>query len=279
MRSSASVIVLASVIGIAVAQSPSSCTDADSCVLKYADGEMSCAKIMGVKACYEKYCPQLGVPFELNSYIDACENGGTLPGSDSGSGSGSGSDTDNSETGTRTGSGSSSTSTSGSGSSSGGTCTDRQAYTDCINPLAKLDQTCKVILQAAKCFDNYCPQRAFQIEEEVAACQTSSSGSSSGSSSSGSTRTSSADDSASTGFNSGIPGGDSTRSSSAADSTGTGFDLGSSGNSTTADPTNTSSKGNGPVSTNSPSKEGAADRLFAPAGAIVGSMIAIMAWL
>ncbi|KFZ06077.1 hypothetical protein V501_07739 [Pseudogymnoascus sp. VKM F-4519 (FW-2642)] len=273
MRSSASVIVLASVIGIAVAQSPSSCTDAEaasSCVLKYADGDISCAKIMGVKACYEDYCPQLGVPKELNSYIDICENGGVLPGSGSGSGSGTGS-----ETGTPTGSGSSSTSTSGSGSGSGGaTCTDRQAYSDCINPLAKLDQTCEVILKAAKCFDSYCPQRAFQIEEEVAACQASTSGSSSGS-----TRTSSADDSSSTDFNSGIPGGDSTSTSSAADSTGTGFDLGSSDNSTTTDPTNTSSNGDGPVSTDGASKEGAADRLFAPVGAIVGSMIAIMAWL
>ncbi|OBT45881.1 hypothetical protein VE00_04231 [Pseudogymnoascus sp. WSF 3629] len=276
MRSSTSVIVLASVIGIAVAQSPSSCTDAEaasSCVLKYADGDISCAKIMGVKKCYEDYCPQLGVPVELNTYIDACENGGALPGSGSGSGTGS-------ETGTRTGSGSSSTSTSASGSGSGGssagTCTDRQAYADCINPLAKLDQTCAVILKAAKCFDNYCPQRAFQIEEEVAACQASST-----SKSSGSTRTSSAEDSASTGFSSGIPGGgsDSTRTSSAADSTGTGFDLSSKGTSTTTGPTNTSSNGSGPVSTDSASKQGAADRLFAPVGAIVGSMIAIMAWL
>ncbi|OBT77562.1 hypothetical protein VF21_04624 [Pseudogymnoascus sp. 05NY08] len=277
MRSSASVIVLASVIGIAVAQSPSVCTDAEtasSCVLKYADGEISCAKILGVKACYEDYCPELGVPKELNSYIDTCENGGALPGSGSGSGSGTGS-----ETGTPTGSGSSSTSTSGSGSggSSGTTCTDRQAYSDCINPLAKLDQTCEVTLKAAKCFDDYCPQRAYQIEEDVAACQASSSGSGSGS---GSSRTSSADDSSSTDFSNGIPGVDSTSTSSAADSTGTGFDLGgSNGNSTTTDPTNTSSNGDGPVSTDRPSGEGAADRLFAPVGAIVGSIIAIMAML
>ena len=129
------------------------------------------------------------------------------------------------------------------------------------------------------CFDNYCPQRAYQIEEDVAACSASSTKSGS---SSGSTRTTSADDSESTDFVSGIPGGgsSSTRTTSGADSTGTGLGSGSDGNSTIiSDPTNTSSNGDGPVSTDSPANEGAADRLFASAGAIIGSLVAVMAWL
>ncbi|KFY97294.1 hypothetical protein V500_02135 [Pseudogymnoascus sp. VKM F-4518 (FW-2643)] len=272
MRSS--IVVLASVIGLAIAQSPSDCTDYESardCVLALSDEEASCQTVLAIKQCYDDYCPEVPFPSELNSIVDTCENGGTFPGSGSGSGTGTGS-----ETATGTGTGSQSTSTSSSGSSSGGTCTDRQAYADCVNPLAKLEQTCDVVLEIADCFNNYCPERAYQIEEDVAACSASSTKSGS---SSGSTRTSSADDSEAT--ESGIPGGSgSTRTTSGADSTGTGLGSGSDGNSTIiSDPTNTSSNGDGPVSTDSPSNEGAADRLFASAGAIIGSLVAVMAWL
>ncbi|OBT66862.1 hypothetical protein VE03_04141 [Pseudogymnoascus sp. 23342-1-I1] len=276
MRSS--VILLASVIGLAVAQSPSDCTDpegASDCILALVDAEASCQTVLSIKQCYDDYCPKLDLPEDLNSIIDTCENGGTFPGSGSGSGSGT-----DSESATQTGSGSQSTSTSGSGSSNGGTCSDRQAYTECVTPLADLEQTCDVILEAADCFANYCPERAYQIEEEVAAC--SASGSASGSAtatggSSGSSRTSSADSSDSTDFASGIPGSgsDSTRTTSGADSTGTG----SAGDSSSTDPTSTSSNGDGPVATDANVNEGAADRLFAPVGAIIGSMVAVMAWL
>lgn len=116
---------------------------------------------------------------------------------------------------------------------------------------------------------------------------TSTSGSESGSGSSsgsGSTRTSSADDSVSSDFNSGIPGGGSTPTSSGADSTNTGLGAGlDSGDSavpsSTSEPTNTSTNSDGPVATDRSDNQGAGDKLFAPVGAIVGSLVAVMAWL
>ncbi|KFY50881.1 hypothetical protein V496_09104 [Pseudogymnoascus sp. VKM F-4515 (FW-2607)] len=272
-----SVILFASVIGLAAAQSPDDCIDpkaASDCVLDLADAEASCQTVLAIKQCYVDYCPDLSLPDQLNSIINTCENGGTFPGF--------GSDTDG-ETPTQTGSGSESTSTSGSGSGSGSSedsCSDTEAYKDCVSPLAKLEQTCDVILEAAECFANFCPERAFQIEEDVAACSASGSGTGSGS---GSTRTSSAVDSDTTGFESGIPGSgsSSTPTTSGADSTGTGTgsDSDSDSDNNSTDPTNTSSNGDGPVATDTEANEGAADRLFAPVGAIIGSIVAVMAWL
>lgn len=138
---------------------------ASDCVLDLADAEASCQTVLSIKQCYVDFCPELSLPDQLNSIINTCENGGSFPGFGSGSDTGS-------ETATQTGSGSESTSTSGSGSgsgsSSGDSCSDTEfvylwlptstilltpyrAYKECVTPLAKLEQTCDVILEAAEC--------------------------------------------------------------------------------------------------------------------------------
>ncbi|KFY05334.1 hypothetical protein O988_00070 [Pseudogymnoascus sp. VKM F-3808] len=263
MRSS--VVVLASVIGLAIAQK-SPCTDyekARECITEQVEKEQSCLTILAEKQCMLDYCPEIGVPDDLNHIIDICENGGKFPGTGSSTGS---------ETTTASGS----ESTSSGGSTTGGTCTDAEAFSKCVNPIAKLEQTCDVLFQGLECFDKYCPQRAYQIEDDIAACKAAGSGTSK----SGSTKTSSADDSESTGFDSGIPGGSSTQTTTAADSTNTSSDSEEPSTTSDSEPTNTRTSGDdGPVSTDTSDNEGAGDRLLAPVTAIIGSLVAVMAWL